>query len=96
MWSTESCIYKLQFSSCLVFLLYFSPFGLLLGGLFKPKDEVFLPVYDHFVRIADSDAKVLKISIQIGLGDKDLAYHNHEIDLTTYEPFFECVKQIEL
>jgi hypothetical protein len=44
----------------------YNAFGLLSSSLLRPKDEIFIPVYETFKRVTDSDPKLLKIGIQVG------------------------------
>ena len=47
----------------------YSTFGCLVNFLLQPKSEIFLPFLPEFKAMTDRDPSVLKISIQIRVGD---------------------------
>jgi hypothetical protein len=77
----------------------YNTFGCLVNFLLQPKSEIFLPFLTEFKAMTDRDPAVLKISIQIRVGDSvwDSAgteQHQRSI-LGQYKHFFSCAKQIE-
>jgi hypothetical protein len=74
----------------------YNAFGLMTNSLIQPRDEIFLPIFDHlFLKMTDPDPSVLKIMIQIRVGDASISNHNHQISLDTFSTHFNCAKQIQ-
>jgi len=76
-------------------------FGCFVDFLFKPRPEIFLPVFKQFdimtsKSIANAKDDVLKIGIQIRVGDWYWTNTQHHVDLDRqFYMFFDCAEQIE-
>lgn len=71
-------------------------FGCVINYLFKPKMEIFDPMKEQYEIMTNPDPKVLKIGIQIRVGDWMWTNVNHTVNLNVdYHTFFSCAQQIE-
>lgn len=70
-------------------------FGCILNYLIKPKPHIFNLVPNIFEIMTDNDKSVLKIGLQIRTGDSFIMNQDHHVDLSIYNAFFSCAKQIE-
>eukprot|EP01036_Dinobryon_divergens_P032402 gene32402-41978_t len=75
-------------------------FGCIVNFLLQPLPQIFLPLKDeifHMSDRSDSGRKVLKIGIQIRIGDDSWGDHHRDgvEDLAHYMPYFKCARQIE-
>ena len=77
-------------------------FGCIVNFLLQPLPQIFLPLKEeisHMSDSSDSGRKVLKIGIQIRIGDKSWGGgdNRHGIgELANYSPYFRCARQIEV
>eukprot|EP01035_Chromulina_nebulosa_P025064 gene25064-32683_t len=76
-------------------LTSYTAFGCLLNYLVQPKPEVFLPVQDLYEKMTNSNPRVLKITIQIRVGDSSLSSPDSKANVDHYSAFFSCAEQIE-
>lgn len=70
-------------------------FGCCVNYLLQPKPEIFLPFKDQFAVMAATDPAVLKISVQIRVGDWSWDDKNHHLSAKSFDRFFSCAQQIE-
>ena len=72
-------------------------FGCMINFLLQPRPQIFLPIANEFIQMATKSTKLLKIGIQIRIGD--IAWHqtdNQSFLLHNYHPYFKCALQIEV
>eukprot|EP01038_Epipyxis_sp_PR26KG_P017036 gene17036-23418_t len=73
----------------------YNAFGCIVNYLIKPRVEIFHPIIDQFLKITDPNPKILKIGIQIRVGDWQFNKADQSINLNHFRSFFECAQQIE-
>lgn len=73
----------------------YNTFGCLTNYLLKPKEEIFAPVHKIASKMLDPNPSILKIAIQIRVGDWALAKESHSINIHQYRGYFHCAEQIE-
>ena len=73
-------------------------FGCIVNFLLQPKPQIFMPLREEISYMSESSGKVLKIGIQIRIGDESWdANHRRGIaELARYAPYFKCARQIEV
>lgn len=72
-------------------------FGCLFDFIFQPKPQIFLPIYQEFMKLTDptlSYKRILTISIHLRAGD-DILENKARYDLSMFNMLFHCAAQIE-
>ena len=73
----------------------YTAFGCMTNYLIQPRPEIFLPVAKQFEFMSRNQSDVLKISIQVRVGDWAWADKDHQTTTKNFKYFFRCARAIE-